>query len=94
MEGSSESSWFGSDDRLHCQFYPSRAGVCGTRTKFTRARTTYIGGPSTGKLFGTAQIKIGSGKHLHLKIYPSRTLFLGTRTTFIRRVPYPKSAVV
>ena len=62
-------------------------------TKFTRARTTQIGGPSTGKIFGTARIKIGSGKHLHSKIYPSRTLFFGTRTIFIRAVPKIRCSV-
>ena len=62
-------------------------------TKFTRARTTQIGGPSTGKIFGTARIKIGSGKYLHSKIYPSRTLFFGTRTIFIRAVPKIRCSV-
>ena len=49
--------------------------------------------PSTGKIFGTARIKIGSEMHLHLKIYPSRTLLFCTRTIFIRDVPKIRCSV-
>ena len=49
-EGSSGKSWFGSANRLHCKFYPSRLSISGTRTNFTRAPTTFSVGPSTGEL--------------------------------------------
>ena len=39
----------GSGNRLHWTFYPSRVLFSGTRTHFTRARTTFSVGPSTGK---------------------------------------------
>ena len=43
-------SWFGSANRLHYKFYPSRVSISGTRTNFTRARTTFSVGPSTGEI--------------------------------------------
>jgi len=79
--------WSGSVNRLHCRFYPSRVGFFGKRTNFIRTRTTFSGGPSTGKIwFGTVEIWHGES-HLHCKIHPSRTNFFGTRTIFIRAVP-------
>ena len=37
-------------NRLHYAFYPSRAIIFGTRTNFTRTRTTFSEGPSTGEI--------------------------------------------
>ena len=48
-EGSSEKSWFGTANRLHCTPYPSWARFSGSRTNFIRARTTSRHGPSTGE---------------------------------------------
>ena len=47
---SSRKKWFGTVNRLHYTFRPSRAEILGTRTNFTRARTTYPAGPSTGEI--------------------------------------------
>jgi len=57
-EGSSEKSWFGTANRLHCTPYPSWARFSGLRTNFIRARTTSRVGPSTnlGVLFQTMWI--------------------------------------
>ena len=49
-EGSSEKSWFGTANRLHCTPYPSWARFSGSRTSFIRARTTSRHGPSTGEI--------------------------------------------
>ena len=51
-EGSSGKNWFGTVNRLHYTFRPSRAEFLGTRTNFTRARTTFSEGPSTGEILG------------------------------------------
>ena len=48
-EGSSEKSWFGKANRLHCTPYPSRARFSGSRINFIHARTTSRHGPSTGE---------------------------------------------
>ena len=65
---------------LHYAFYPSRASISGTRTNFTRTRTTFSEGPSTGQIW--------YGKVIYtVKFYPSRATFFGTRTIFIRAVP-------
>ena len=44
-------SWFGSANRLHYKFFPSRVSISGTRTNFIRARTTFSVGPSTGEIW-------------------------------------------
>ena len=51
-EGSSGKNWFGTVNRLHYTFRPSRVEFLGTRTNFTRARTTFSEGPSTGEILG------------------------------------------
>ena len=43
-------SWFGSANRLHYKFYPSRVSISGTRTNFTHARTTFSEGPSADEI--------------------------------------------
>ena len=48
-EGSSEKSWFGTANRLHCTPYPSWARFSGSRANFIRARTTSRHGTSTGE---------------------------------------------
>ena len=45
-EGSSEKSWFGTANRLHCTRYLSWARFSGSRTNSIRARTTSRHGPS------------------------------------------------
>ena len=57
-EGSSEKSWFGTANRLHCTPYPSWARFSGSRTSFIRARTTSRHGPSTGEIL----VRHGWGK--------------------------------
>ena len=47
-----EKNWFGTVNRLHYTFRPSRVEFLGTRTNFTRARTTFSEGPSTGEILG------------------------------------------
>ena len=49
-EGSSEKGWFGSVKRLHYTFHPSQTNISGTRTNFTRTRTTVTEEPSTGEI--------------------------------------------
>ena len=43
-------NWLGTVNGLHYTFLPSQAKFLGTRTNFTRARTTYPAGPSTGEI--------------------------------------------
>ena len=49
-EGSSEKSYLGTANRLHCTLYPSWARFLGSRTSLIRARTTSRHGPSTGEI--------------------------------------------
>ena len=49
-EGSSEKSWFGTANRLHCTPYPSWVRFSGSRTSFIRARTSSSHDPSTGEI--------------------------------------------
>ena len=49
-EGSSEKGWFGSVKRLHYTFHPSQTNISRTLTNFTRTRTTFSEGPSTGEI--------------------------------------------
>ena len=42
-EGSSEKSWFGTANCLHCTAYPSWARFSGSRTNFIRARLVQDG---------------------------------------------------
>ena len=57
-EGSFHKGWFSSVKRLHYTFHPSQTNICGTRTNFTRARTTFSEGPSRTFFFGTRAIFI------------------------------------
>ena len=66
-EGSSEKSWFGTANRLHCTPDPSRARFSRSRTNFIHARTTSRHGPSMGEWMGQSS--------LHNKVYPCRTIF-------------------
>ena len=60
-EGSSEKSWFGTINCLHCTPYPSWARFSGSRTNFIRARTTSRHGPSTGE----SLVQHGWGKEVY-----------------------------
>ena len=77
-EGSSEKSWFGTANRLHCTPYPSWARFSGSRTSFIRARTTSRHGPSTGEILvrhGWGKV-IYTTKSIHAKpIFLVRVLF-------------------
>ena len=57
-EGSSEKSWFGTANCLHCTPYPSWARFLGSCTSFIRAQTTSRHGPSTGEIL----VRHGWGK--------------------------------
>ena len=75
---SSRKNWFGTVNRLHYTFRPSRAEFLGTRTNFTRARTTYPAGPSTGEILA----RHGWGKVVYT------TNFIRTEPLFLVRVPF------
>ena len=60
-EGSSEKSWFGTANRLHCTPYPSWARFSGLRTNLIRARTTSRRGPSMGE----SSVQHGWGKVIY-----------------------------
>ena len=49
-EGSSEKSYLGTANRLHCTLYPSWARFLGSRTSLISAQTTSRHGPSTGEI--------------------------------------------
>ena len=60
--------------RLHYTFHPNQTKIFGTRTNFTRARTIFSEGPSTGEKSFTLQNLPKSSLFLvvHVHFYPSR----------------------
>ena len=73
-----DKNWFGTVNRLHYTFRPSRVEFSGTRTNFTRARTTYPAGPSTGEILA----RHGWDKVVYI------TNFIRTEPLFLVRVPF------
>ena len=78
-EGSSEKSWLGTANRLHCTPYPSWARFLGSCTSFIRAQTTSRHGPSTGEIL----VRHGWGK----VVYTTKSIH--AEPIFLVRVLFP-----
>ena len=84
-EGSSHKGWFSSVKRLHYTFHLSQTKICGTRTNFTRALTTFSEGPSTDKIW--------YGKIIYTKKFTGAQPFFGVCLPFLSE-PCQKFSVV
>ena len=84
-EGSSHKGWHSSVKRLHYTFHPSQTKICGTRTNFTRARTTFSEGPGKDKIW--------YGKIIYNTNFPRAEPFFWVRVPFLSEPCQKFSAV-